>query len=304
MAGWDNEVDRGQRVFGLVGLVAAGALISWAVLLGSRARGEPLRCRVGFLSHGPRCCAPGQGISDGVCVGAPSICPAPYRSAQTPSPGCVLPEERVRVLGGSLTLGPTDWDSAELVQDRKVSVPSYFIDRSEVDHFRYDQCVRAGICQAPPSPNEPGVPVTGVSVIDATNFCAFVGGQLPTPEQWIFAASGVEARRYPWGQHGLVCRRSSYGLANGPCAIGGNRPELSGMRPSGATPDGVLDLSGNVAELTRSLTGEVFEYGGSFRSHAARDLKTWAFRQGLPPDEVGFRCAYESTLAPEQTDGP
>jgi formylglycine-generating enzyme required for sulfatase activity len=81
-------------------------------------------------------------------------------------------------------------------------------------------------------------------------------------------------------------------LLRGPCAEHG-AVELSGSRPDGASPDGVLDLAGNVAEWTREAAGGYSARGGSFRSTSAAELKSWAT---LPDREkalyIGFRCAY------------
>jgi hypothetical protein len=102
---------------------------------------------------------------------------------------------------------------------------------------------------------------------------------------------GSDARRFPWGGTGLVCRRAAYGLAAGPCADGATGPELAGSRPDGATPDGALDLSGNVAEWTREGRGYVAR-GGSFRSTSAAELKSFAAETAGVRLDIGFRCAY------------
>jgi len=173
-----------------------------------------------------------------------------------------------------------------------VAVRSFEIEHSEVTVQRYRECVEAGRCSALAMPSEPGLPVTGMTAEQAQNFCAFAGGRLPTPEEWLYAAAGAEGRRYPWGPHGLVCRRASFGLVRGPCGTGATTPELAGARPFGQTPDGVLDLAGNVAELTLSADGQLASHGGSFRSRLASDLKTWSREPFAPATDVGFRCAY------------
>jgi formylglycine-generating enzyme required for sulfatase activity len=70
------------------------------------------------------------------------------------------------------------------------------------------------------------------------------------------------------------------------------------MRPDGATPDGVLDLAGNVAEWTVEPGGAQVARGGSFRSRVAGELKSWAVEERSgPSDHVGFRCVYDSSGA-------
>jgi formylglycine-generating enzyme required for sulfatase activity len=66
------------------------------------------------------------------------------------------------------------------------------------------------------------------------------------------------------------------------------------MRPEGKTPDGALDLVGNVAEWTVEPNGEFVARGGSYASRVAADLKSWSVeRPSGPSPEVGFRCAYD-----------
>jgi formylglycine-generating enzyme required for sulfatase activity len=138
--------------------------------------------------------------------------------------------------------------------------------------------------------------VTGVTPEEAEQLCLLSGGRLPTADEWVMAASGTEPRRFPWGQTGLVCRRASFGLVDGPCSEGATGPELSGARPDGKTPEGVLDLAGNVAEWTREADGSYRARGGSFRSREAGELKSWAV-EPMPAERrarhIGFRCAYE-----------
>ncbi len=292
MSTWDRKLDlsfRGWKwVTGALGLSA----IAWVVLLGTSAREEPARCSAGFVPIDARCCAPGQGSSAGQCVGVPESCPAPFVLVKRPNPGCVHPGGRVRIEGGSVTLGPTDWDSVEVVKKHTVVVRTFLIDQIEVTADRYNRCVADGLCEALPSEMEPGRPVTGISAQAAQKYCASVAGRLPTPSEWIYAASGSEGRRYPWGPHGLVCRRAAFGLTDGPCANGGIFPDLAGQHPDGSTPSGIADLSGNASEWAMTVEGRASVHGGSFRSKNAGDLKVWSTQKPATNDEVGFRCVY------------
>ena len=83
-----------------------------------------------------------------------------------------------------------------------------------------------------------------------------------------------------------MCRRAAFGLADGPCGEGATGPELAGSRPDGGNPEGVLDLSGNVAEWTVEADGTFVARGGSYRSHVASELVTWAAERvsGAAPD--------------------
>lgn len=290
MSFWQRKIDFSFRGWLVASLFLAAIVITWTAILGSSAKKAPLRCRAGFIAQGARCCAPGQTVAEGYCVGAPLRCPEPYRRDLN---GCVLTPTRITVDASSVSLGPTDWDSTELTRKVTYTVRTFSMDQAEVDYDRYAGCVKAGLCPDLAAPVEPGIPVTGLSAKEAARFCSFAGGRLPTVAEWMVAAAGNEARRFPWGPHGLVCRRASYGLSSGPCAVGGTRPELPGMRWEGRTPSGFVDLAGNVAEWVVDEDGQPSLRGGSFRSKTASELKTWAISSPHNMDDVGFRCSYD-----------
>ena len=263
----------------VLGGAAFAATIALGVVLfvAGLERADPARCPLGLEARGARCCAAGQRLERGACVGAPVSCPGGL--ANTPS-GCVAPERRVRIAGGSLTLAPSDWE-AEGIVARTIRVAAFELDAVEVTHQRYG------------ASEEPGLPVVRVTSDEAEAFCQAAGGRLPTADEWLFAAAGSGARRFPWGPTGLVCRRASFGLVEGPCATGATGPELAGARPDGQSPEGALDLSGNVAEWARHPDGSARAHGGSFRSRVAGELKSWSSEAASgAADHVGFRCAY------------
>lgn len=205
--------------------------------------------------------------------------------------GCVFENERVALPAGILPPGTADWQIASAADS--LSVKAFSLDSGEVTYARYADCVRANACTKPNVELEPGLPVTGIPPLEAERFCAFEGGRLPTSAEWRFAASGKEGRRFPWGFTGLVCRRASFGLVDGPCSNEGSGPDLVGARPDGATPEGLVDMAGNVAEWTRDPDGRYRARGGSFRSRVAAELVTAAVESPAPQaTHIGFRCAY------------
>jgi formylglycine-generating enzyme len=183
------------------------------------------------------------------------------------------------------------------------------MDRGEITMEAFTTCEKAGRCSslAPPSLAspvvEPGQPATNVSAEQASRYCEWVGGRLPRADEWLGAALGERGSRFPWGQTGLVCRRAVYGTVRGPCAKGIAQPELVGTRPDGATPEGLLDLVGNVGELVLGERGPEIR-GGSYQSELASQLRTWSVvpYQGARPD-VGFRCAYNQPPDDHSRDG-
>ena len=284
----------------LSALTTAGGVYA-VVRLAAREHTIPARCGAGLVTVGARCCAPGQAVSGRHCVGEPSSCPDDMHVAESRS-GCVADSKRVAYAGGHVALGAEDWQEDGVVVERAFTVGAFSLDTTEVTIERWDHCVRAGGCRAIDDV-EPGAPVAGVDAKEAERFCRFDGGRLPTSDEWLFAATGTEGRRFPWGPTGLVCRRAVFGVESGPCATGGGA-DIAGARPDGQTPEGVLDLAGNVAEWTMERDGHAVARGGSYRSRAALELKTWAVETptsaAAKAPHIGFRCAYGgSRPAPE-----
>jgi formylglycine-generating enzyme required for sulfatase activity len=278
----------------IAAVILVGAAIAIVVRLAEVERSAPARCPAGLVALGARCCGDGQKLAGGRCIGAPKACALGMRPTFGARPGCVAEERRIRVVGGTLQLSPSDWEAQRAVGAREVKVRGFSIDSSEVTLLRWQACTSAGTCPALRDP-EPGRPVTAVTPDDAERFCRFSGGRLPTTDEWLMAAAGSSGRRFSWGPNGLVCRRAAFGLVAGPCADGAEGPELAGSRPDGATPEGLFDLTGNVAEWTRDRDGKYVALGGSYRSKVAAELATWAIdaAQG-PAPHIGFRCAYAS----------
>ena len=279
--------------YALAAGVAALASIAIIVRFAQAERRVPARCPPGLEAQEARCCGVGQGLTaSGQCAGTAVSC---ANNMQRDDAGaCALPDARVHIVAGTSHFGAADWEGpAELPFD--VSVGAFDLDRAEVTVARFRACSAAAACPKIAEDSEPGRPVRNVTPQEASAFCAFAGGHLPSASEWLFAAAGSAGRRYPWGNTGLVCRRATFGLLVGPCGRGGSGPDFSGARPDGATPEGVLDLAGNVAEWTRESDGTFAARGGSYLSELAGDLKTWAVevRQTRAP-HVGFRCAYVS----------
>lgn len=99
----------------------------------------------------------------------------------------------------------------------------------------------------------PSSPVVGVSWYEAIAFCRWLTQQLqdgyiymlPSEPEWEYAASGTERRTYPWGQDEPNAERANYnGTYGSTTAVG--------CFVSGATPEGLQDMAGNVYEWTRS----------------------------------------------------
>lgn len=109
-----------------------------------------------------------------------------------------------------------------------------------------------------------GLPVTEIDHADAVRLAAEAGGRLPTSVEWEWIAAGPERRPYPWGDQPWTPERAVL-TAEGSKPLG---PQPAGRRAAGATPQGVLDLAGNVWEWTASsVMGDGYILrGGSYAS--------------------------------------
>lgn len=285
---------RGELPWFIVGCAVVASLV-FVVL---RRSDETARCPAGLTAIGARCCGQGQTLDRGHCVGSATHCATDMTLIEYQGQHhCQHPLRRVPIADGTLSLNPTDWEAEGLIAERTTPVRAFDLDDSEVTWNRYLTCVAEGPCASfalpQPTPLEPGLPLTNVSPEQATQICVALGGRLPTGDEWLLAAVGPVARKFPWGTTGLVCRRAAFGLAQGPCAMAGEMPELAGSRPDGASELGILDLAGNVAEWTRESSGFIAR-GGSFRSTLAGQLKSWASIEAAgPSSDIGFRCAYD-----------
>ncbi|MBN1606098.1 MAG: formylglycine-generating enzyme family protein [Polyangiaceae bacterium] len=197
-----------------------------------------------------------------------------------------------------------------------VTLAPYWLDRTEVTVADYRRCASLGACAWLPLSlaarrfDQPRLPVGRVSFADAEDYCRFAGGRLPTEAEWERAARGVEQRRYPWGAlyNSRAANHGRFGAIRTDGQDGFVELAPVGSFPAGRTPDGFLDLAGNVSEwvdeyyspsyqeptaATRRASSKRVVRGGDFLSGAP-----WlrgASRSALPPltrlPNVGFRCA-------------
>jgi iron(II)-dependent oxidoreductase len=89
-------------------------------------------------------------------------------------------------------------------------------------------------------------PANEMTWFGARDYCAALGKRLPTEAEREFAARGLQGRTYPWGEEPPDASRARYGA-------GWIKTVPVGSYPKGATPEGVLDLAGNINEWTASI---------------------------------------------------
>jgi formylglycine-generating enzyme required for sulfatase activity len=158
-------------------------------------------------------------------------------------------DRQVEVPAGTFTMGcdPAADPTCELDEQpaHDVSVAAFAIDRLEVQVGDYGACQDAHKCTPPVTaagaPDNPSLPMTSVSVDQAEAFCTWAGKRLPTEAEWEKAARGTDGRLYPWGDDAPDCERA---------AMPGCRERLqpADTHPTGASPYGALNMSGNAWE--------------------------------------------------------
>lgn len=268
---------------------------------------------------------------------------------RTPGPDAILIREGLFTMGSSaedLALArtlcsgePMGKNCAELrfVEEypaHEVFLSDFWMDRTEVTVAQYRRCVASGQCLEPPYGagaarfDQPNFPVVNVSWYDATNYCRWAGGRLPTEAEWERAARGPKGRRFPWGNvynsalanHGKVFGEVMHNRLQWVVYASSEEEDesdgfleiapVSSFR-DGRTPDGFHDLAGNVEEWVSDYFQPQYPEGslvnprgpdqGEFRSvrggsyiHGRHQLRTTARRFDLPSMRRpwrGFRCA-------------
>jgi formylglycine-generating enzyme required for sulfatase activity len=257
----------------------------------------------------------------------------------------------VCVPGGAFVLGDTlalqDLDRRSQPERMRVVEP-FFLDGHELSVARYRDALAHGF--APPDGTplvnpEPALtpqkslgmctfsttplgresyPLTCTSWVTARALCNFLGGDLPSEDQWEYAATAVgrtDETPYPWGADLPTCDRTVYGrtgVAGSACLdrpIGPVAVDDAALAAGDVNPLGIVGLGGNVEELlatpfirysdpawTKAGLRAALEEADA-PMHAARGadwsvgglFATASTRRSEPViaayDNVGFRCA-------------
>lgn len=180
---------------------------------------------------------------------------------------------------------------------RRVELSEFWIDQTEVTNRMYLLCENEGVCTQAAN-NEAfygNFPVISVSWDQANTYCLWAGRRLPTEAEWEKAGRGVDGRMYPWGNEEP---NPSYFDLNGDMFT-----EV-GLYPLGASPYGVLDILGNVAEWVADWYGPypvpaepdpMGPESGPFRViRGGSSMESATLTQRFEPMRVGstgFRCA-------------
>lgn len=180
----------------------------------------------------------------------------------------VIEHTRVEVLipAGPFEMGCVEGEilcSSSSQPRHTVYLDDYYMDVYEVTNARYQACVDAGGCTPPADNQYFGVedyyeyPISGIDWWQAGEFCVWDGKRLPTEAEWEKAARGdSDTRIYPWGDEAINCTLANYSESSWTSCVGDPTPV--GSYPTGISPYGLYDMSGNVAEWTADWLDESY----------------------------------------------
>jgi sulfatase modifying factor 1 len=263
------------------------------------------------------------------CAPAPDV-GARARPARSPTRA----GSRVELPGGPVVLGyaPEDfgnytgpWKVNER-PPREVTLSPFAMDRHEVTVGAWVEFLNevAGamawhplqpVLQSPAGRFEaavdPAEPIRAVTWGEARAYCHWLGLELPTEAQWERGAHGpgTAPRIYPWGDAPADCSRAN--VHQGPSLCRPGPVPVGTYRDTGASPEGLWDLSGNVAEWVLDGYAETPDPGALVDPRGPEDAPLGTIRggsylepthrsrvhsRGPAPREgrsvtLGFRCA-------------
>ncbi len=171
-----------------------------------------------------------------------------------------------------------------------VSIPAFYIDRTETTVTNF-QKFQPGYTEKPFTEGKPcpKCPAMGITWYQAQKYCQWAGKRLPTENEWEVAARGNSTFNWPWGNGHHPQHANTLGKDDGFLFVA---PVAS--FPKGASPFGLMDMTGNVWEwVMAESNGLKIVKGGGWTSYG--NQSKISFRNAVDPNlknpTFGFRCA-------------
>ena len=177
---------------------------------------------------------------------------------------------QVYIRAGTFRMGGLDVRRApNEIPEHDVTLDAFWMDQLEVTNAMYGLCVSADACTLPQelkSPRRPeyfnnpefkDYPVIYVTWGQAKTYCEWAGRRLPTEAEWEHAGRGDDFRTFPWGEDKADGLRANFNMLVGDTS-------RVGTYPAGASPFGVLDMAGNVAEWVNDVYS--FDYSNALET--------------------------------------
>ncbi|NSW94421.1 MAG: SUMF1/EgtB/PvdO family nonheme iron enzyme, partial [Bacteroidales bacterium] len=170
-----------------------------------------------------------------------------------------IPSDMVLIPGAEFSYKVTteeDFIPYPEVSDVTVKIDSFLIDKYPVTNVQYYEFLintgyrpsdtvnylrhwKSGIYR----PGQERYPVVYISYEDASAYAKWAGKRLPSEAEWQLAAQGTDGRKWPWGNdfHGTNCNNAF------------DRSTPVDAFPKGQSQYGVMDLVGNVWQMTNDM---------------------------------------------------
>ncbi len=162
---------------------------------------------------------------------------------------------------GIFEMGSTDEQAEDdELAVREVEVAGFEMTKTEVTVAQYAACVDVGGCAYDQDELPAGCvwhdrqdlpyrPMNCVTWQQADNFCAWVGGRLPSEAEWEYAArSAGRDIVYPWGDAPATCDLAVIEEEEGSAGCGSGAAADVCSRPDGNSDQGLCDMASNVWE--------------------------------------------------------